>query len=48
VVEVKDWLLSEKRAVKMPQTKSYLDTGFINETAWSLKRILAPKHAIHI
>lgn len=42
VIEVKDWLLSQK------QEESLVEKGFLRETDWSLKRVLAPKHSIHL
>jgi hypothetical protein len=48
VIEVKDWLLSQSMNNRQIKTEIFIEPEFISETDWSLKRILAPKHSIHL
>ena len=48
VVEVKDWLLAHKAHEGTVDSQVVIKEEFITETAWSLQRVLAPKHSIHL
>jgi hypothetical protein len=48
VVEVKDWLLSRKQEKEPNEVEVFIKKEFLGETDWSLKRVLAPKHSIHL
>lgn len=48
VIEVKDWLITQKPTSRNAATAKYIDQEFLDRTEWRLERILAPQHSIHM
>lgn len=48
IIEVKDWILARNDQARPPAAQRYLDRALIEETVWSLQRVLAPKDSLHV
>lgn len=48
VVEVKEWLMARPLAGAREGQGPVVDEAFVDGTVWTLDRVLAPKHAIHL